>query len=114
MPPKVGEYVNILKNGYHLRWKHVKGEPKGVAEVPLHVHKDGSYTHLLRVRKGTELPVSKHTYYEEAYYIKGRMLNKKMKKTIIEGDYIFHEPGEEHGPFKCLGDCSILEVRYYK
>jgi len=42
------------------------------------------------------------------------MLNTKTKKTIGGGAYVFHKPGEEHGPFKCVKTCLILEFRYFK
>jgi hypothetical protein len=111
---KAGEYAN-LKSSQQMRWRHAKGEPEGVDEVVLHRHKDGSYTHVMRVKTGVEMqqPV-KHDFYEEAFYLEGEMLNTKNKERIGSGDYVFHKPGEEHGPFKCLKTCLILEFRYYK
>jgi redox-sensitive bicupin YhaK (pirin superfamily) len=113
MAIEAGEYVQ-LKSG-RVRWRHAKGEPEGVDEVLLHRQKDGSYTHVLRIKDGVEFtqPV-KHDFYEEAYYLEGEMLNTKTKETIGAGAYVFHRPGEEHGPFKCLKTCLILEFRYYK
>jgi hypothetical protein len=110
---KAGEYVELKSN--LVRWRHAKGEPEGVDEFLLHRHKDGSYTHVLRVEEGVEFsqPV-KHAFYEEAYYLEGEMRNIKTKKTIGRGEYVFHKPGEEHGPFKCMKTCLILEFRYYK
>lgn len=114
MPIKAGEYADI-KSNQRTRWGHAEGEPEGVDEVLLHRHEDGSYTHIMRVKEGVEFrdPV-KHDFYEEAYYLEGEMLNTKTKKRIGGGAYVFHEPGEEHGPFKCLKTCLILEFRYYK
>ncbi|HEV2225668.1 MAG TPA: cupin domain-containing protein [Nitrososphaerales archaeon] len=114
--PKVrGEYVNILALTPNLKWQHPEGEPEGVHEAFLNKHEDGSYTHIIRIEPGTEFrePVS-HEFFEEAYYIQGEMLNTKTKRTIKAGSYVFHEPHEEHGPFKCLKTCLILEFRYYK
>jgi hypothetical protein len=113
MAIRAGEYVELKSN--QLRWRRAKGEPDGVEEALLHRHRDGSYTHVLRVEKGVEFtePV-KHDFYEEAYYLSGEMLNTKTRGTIGGGEYVFHEPGEEHGPFKCLRTCLILEFRYYK
>jgi hypothetical protein len=110
---RAGEYVELKSNKMH--WRRAKGEPPGVDEILLHRHEDGSYTHVLRVKKGVEFthPV-KHEFYEEAYYLEGEMLNKKTKETIGGGSYVFHKPGEEHGPFKCLKTCLILEFRYHK
>ena len=113
MAIKAGEYFQLTSDQVH--WRHVKGEPQGVDEFLLHRHKDGDYTHILRVGVGVEFkePVM-HDFYEEAYYLAGEMLNTKTGKTIGSGEYVFHRPGEEHGPFKCLKTCLILEFRYYK
>jgi len=115
MPIKPEEYSNLLAASRHLKWRPLKGEPEGVSEIMLHKHKDGSYTHLIQWEEGVEYsePVA-HDFYEEAYYVSGEMLNKKTRKKITGGTYVFHKPGEEHGPFKCLKTCLILEFRYYK
>jgi hypothetical protein len=99
MSLKPGEYTNIVSSSKSLKWRHVKGEPQGVSEIMLHKHKDGSYTHLIRWEAGVEYfdPVA-HDFYEEAYYISGEMLNKKTRKKITGDTYVFHKPGEEHGP----------------
>ena len=109
-----GDYTYV-KSDQETRWRHAKGEPEGVEEVVLHKHEDGSYTHIMRVKKGVEFrePV-KHDFYEEAYYLEGEMINTKTEERIEGGAYVFHEPGEEHGPFKCLKTCLILEFRYYR
>ena len=114
MPIKAGQYADI-KALQRMDWRRAKGEPEGVDEVLLHEHQDGSYTHVLRVKGGVEFrePV-KHDFYEEAYYLEGEMINTKTKKRIVGGAYVFHEPGEEHGPFKCLKTCLILEFRYFR
>jgi hypothetical protein len=113
MAIKAGEYFDLKSD--QVRWRPAKGEPEGVEEVVLHRHKDGSYTHVLRVEKGVEFARTvKHDFYEEAYYLEGEMLNTKTRKTIRSGAYVFHKPGEGHGPFKCLKTCLILEFRYYK
>lgn len=115
MPTKAGEYTEILKSSQKGIWKQARGEPKGVSEIILHRHPDGSYTHLLRMEAGVEMPEPvKHDFYEEAFYIQGEMLNTRTKKRIVGGSYVFHEVGEEHGPFRCLKTCLILEFRYYK
>ena len=115
MRVKPGEYIDTLAAESGLQWKHPKGEPGGVGELLLNRHEDGSYTHLLRVEAGTEFPDAiSHRFYEEAYYVKGEMLNTKTKEKIKGGMYVFHKPGEKHGPFRCLETCLILEFRYYK
>jgi len=115
MRTEIGEYVSVLGANRRLRWRRARGEPEGVTEAILHRHPDGSYTHLLRVEKGAEflLPV-RHDFYEEVYYINGEMLNTATRERIRGGAYVFHEPGEAHGPFRCLKTCLILEFRYYK
>jgi hypothetical protein len=62
MAIKAGEYFELDPD--KVRWKRAKGEPEGVDEVVLHRHRDGSYTHVLRVREGVEFaqPV-KHEFY---------------------------------------------------
>ena len=114
MSNKQGEYVNILFGSSILTWRRPEGEPEGVREAFLHKSGNGSYTHLLRIDAGTEFrePVS-HEFFEEAYYVEGEMLNTKTKMTIKAGSYVFHEPHEEHGPFRCTRSCLILEFRYY-
>jgi len=115
MPVQPGEYKNILAAKSDSEWNHPKGEPESVREFLLHRHRDGSYTHLLRVEAGTEFPEPvSHEFYEEAYYVQGEMLNTKTRNRIKGGSYVFHKPGEEHGPFRCLKTCLILEFRYYK
>ena len=113
MAIKPGEYFELRSD--EARWIHVRGEPEGVDEVVLHRHRDGSYTHVLRVREGVVFaePVT-HEFYEEAYYLEGEMLNTKTGKRISGGAYVFHKPREPHGPFRCLKTCLILEFRYYK
>jgi len=114
MAIRPGDYTYV-KSDQETRWRHAKGEPEGVEEVVLHKHEDGSYTHIMRVKKGVEFrePV-RHDFYEEAYYLEGEMINTKTKERIEGGAYVFHEPGEEHGPFKCLKACLILEFRYFR
>jgi hypothetical protein len=113
MAIKAGQYFDLKPD--QVSWRRAKGEPEGVEEVVLHRHKDGSYTHVLKVKAGVEFtrPV-KHEFYEEACYLEGEMLNTKTGETIEGGAYVFHKPGELHGPFKCLKTCLILEFRYYK
>jgi hypothetical protein len=115
MSNKRGEYVNILTDSSNLKWTHPEDEPEGVREAFLHKSDDGSYTHVLRIEAGTEFrePIS-HDFFEEAYYVEGEMLNTKTMETIKAGSYIFHEPNEEHGPFRCIRSCLILELRYYR
>lgn len=115
MSIKPGDYVQILKRNENLRWSQVEGEPTGVVESILHRHQDGSYTHLLRIPAGTVIPDPVvHDFYEEALYVEGEMLNTKTGETITGGMYVFHSPGEEHGPFRCVRDCLLVEFRYYK
>jgi hypothetical protein len=110
-----GYYYDVLAIESGSGWTHPEGEPEGVSEFTLNRHADGSYTHLLRVKKGTVFPEPVlHEFYEEAYYVHGEMLNTKTKKKIKGGAYVFHKSGEEHGPFRCLKTCLILEFRYYK
>jgi hypothetical protein len=109
-----GEYIDVLRSQSNLDWRHLEGEPEGVREALLHEHAGGSYTHILHIQAGTEFrePVS-HEFFEEAYYLQGEMLNTKTNETIKAGSYVF-PPHEEHGPFKCLKTCLIIEFRYYK
>jgi len=116
MPIKPGEYVNVLaEEVLNQKWRRSKDDPEGVFEILLHKHRDGSYTHLLRVRKGVVFPEPvKHDYFEEVYYVRGEMLNTKTREKVRAGMYVLHKPHEPHGPFKCLKECLILEFRYYK
>lgn len=115
MPIRPGEYVDLLKTNRTLKWTKVKGEPEGTSEVILHRHPDGSYSHLLRIETGVEIPdIVVHDFYEEAYYLDGEIQNTKTGEKITSGKYVYHEPGEEHGPFRVLKTCLILEFRYYK
>ncbi len=114
--PKPGDYADVLAIERVGRgWSHPEGDPEGVLEYVLNRQVDGSYTHLLRVEAGTVFPEPvSHEFYEEAYYIQGEMLNTSTGQKIKGGYYVFHRPGEEHGPFRCLKACLILEFRYYK
>jgi len=116
MTVKPGAYVSVLaEKGSTLKWAASKHDPKGVFEALLHRHIDGSYSHLLRIETGVEFPEPvTHDFFEEAYYISGEMLNTRTKEKIKGGTYVFHKPGESHGPFLCLKECMILEFRYYK
>lgn len=110
-----GDYIELVSSNPVLKWTKVPGEPEGTAEVVPHEHEDGSYTHLLRIEKGVVIPgVVVHDFYEEAYYLEGKILNTTTGQTISRGMYVYHAPGEEHGPFRCLETCLILEFRYYK
>lgn len=111
--PRAREYAYITSPT--LKWRRPKGDPEGMDEAILNEHEDGSYTHVLRIRKGVEIsePVT-HDFYEEALYLEGEMLNTKTGEKITRGAYVFHRPGEPHGPFKALKDCLLLEFRYYK
>jgi ChrR Cupin-like domain len=115
MAIKPGAYADILRGTGSLKWKPQRDAPKGTREAVLQKHKDGSYTHLVRIPAGVEFPDSvAHPFHEEAYYIEGAMLNTRTRHTIRSGTYVYHRPGEEHGPFRCLKACLILEFRYYK
>lgn len=115
MPVEPETYANILKGTRSLRWKYQRDAPMGAREALLRKHKDGSYTHLVRIEAGVEFPEPvSHPFHEEAYYIQGEMLNLKTRRKITGGTYVYHKPGEEHGPFRCLKACLILEFRYYK
>ena len=115
MSIKAGEYAKLSTDNRRLKWTKVAGEPDGVSEVLLHKHPDGSYSHLLRIERGVVMPdIVTHDFYEEAYYLEGEILNTKTSETVTAGMYVFHEPGEEHGPFRCLKTCLILEFRNYK
>lgn len=110
-----GLYADLSMANEDLKWHDVPGEPEGVSEVVLVAHEDGSYTHLMRVEEGVRIPGPVvHDFYEEAYYLQGEMLNSKTGEKISAGSYVFHEPGEEHGPFRCVTACLILEFRYFK
>lgn len=110
-----GKYYGVLAGNSGLTWKHPEDEPEGVREALLHTGEDGSYTHLLKVEAGTEFPVPiSHEFFEEAYYIQGEMINTRTSEKISGGAYVFHQPGEPHGPFKCLRACVILEFRHYR
>lgn len=115
MGVKPGNYYDVLATSSGFKWRHPDGEPEGVQEALLNTHKDGSYTHVLKVEAGTIFPERvSHEFFEEVYYIQGEMVNTKTHKKIRGGAYVLHRPGEYHGPFKCLKTCLILEFRYYK
>jgi hypothetical protein len=81
MPAKPGGYSDVLAIESGPGWTHPEGDPEGVSEFILNRHADGSYTHLLRVKKGTVFPEPVlHEFYEEAYYVHGEMLNTKTKR----------------------------------
>ena len=108
-----GSYVDLLRG--KLRFRQVKGEPEGVTEVILHKHADGSYSHLVRIKKGVKIPGPfTHEFYEEAYYVEGEMMNERTGETITAGMYVFHKPQEEHGPFTCIKTVTLVEFRYFK
>ena len=114
MAIKAGDYVYV-KSGQRARWRHAKGEPEGVDEVLLHKHEDGSYTHILRVKEGVEFsdPCPARVL-RGGILSRGRDGQHEDQEEIGAGAYVFHEPGEEHGPFKCLKTCMVLEFRYYR
>ena len=115
MPIEPGSYVDVGRAGRRLTWKRPKGEPKGVTEAVLHRHRDGSYSHLLRIERGVEFPEPiAHDFHEEVYYLRGTMLNTKTQERITSGTYVYHRPGERHGPLRCLATCLVLEFRYYR
>lgn len=115
MPARAGRYLDLLTAGNGPKFRQVEGEPKGVTEAVLHRHPDGSYSHVLRIAAGVEIPgPAVHEFYEEVYYIEGEMLNRGTGETIRGGMYVFHNPGEPHGPFRCVKPCLLVEFRYYR
>jgi len=107
-----------------IPWKPVEGEPGRYEKILSKDPETGSYTRLLMVEPDmddfTEHPkVAPHQplchddFVEEAFLIKGTLIDTLNKKTYSEGFYACRPAGMKHGPFLHPGRTIALEIRTY-
>ena len=105
-------------------WETPAGYPKGIAQKILSGALDesarrGTRTRLLRFAPGafTTAPFV-HDYWEEVYLISGDLIVGNDARgeggtSFAPNTYACRPPGAQHGPFKSLSGCLLLEVHYF-
>lgn len=105
-------------------WETPEGYPDGIEQKILAGSLDeeagaGHRTRLLRFGPGvyTTAPF-RHTYWEEVYQLSGDLTVGNDQRgeggeTFGPGTYACRPPGVDHGPFKSVTGCLLLEVHYY-
>lgn len=105
-------------------WEVPPGYPEGIQQKILsgrldEDNKRGSRTRLLRFDPGvyTTKPFV-HDYWEEVYLLSGDLTvgndeNGKGGEVFEPNTYACRPPGVDHGPFKSVGGCMLLEIHYY-
>ncbi len=105
-------------------WSVPAGYPEGIEEKILSGSLDeskpsGSRTRLLRFQPGvyTTEPF-RHDYWEEVYLLSGDLIvgvdsQGEGGETFAPNTYACRPPETNHGPFKSLGGCLLLEIHYY-
>lgn len=77
--------------------------------------KTGDYTRLTRFAPGTDTKPfgsKSHDYPEEVFIVEGRLYDAAFDRWLTKGDYASRPPGEEHGPFRTVEACLVLEMSY--
>ncbi len=97
-----------------IPWKPVSGMI-GVSEKILSRDAEsGSYTRLLKLKRGAIIPeLLTHEFWEEVYIIDGSLTDKRKKRTFTKGMYACRPPKMQHGPYVSRPGCVTIEMRYY-
>jgi anti-sigma factor ChrR (cupin superfamily) len=95
----------------HMPWSELG---KGIYVKILNIDEEtGSYTRLLKFDAGAETKeVSVHDFWEEAFIIKGTIIDESIGAEVREGSYVCRAPGTKHGPFRSPNGCLIIEFTY--
>jgi hypothetical protein len=98
-----------------MPWVKVGGAPDGVMEKILNRDPEtGSYTRLLKLEPGIEMPeVLEHDFYEEIYVLEGTIVNRSTNAVTKSGFYCYRHPHMRHGNFKTPDGALLLEIRTY-
>ena len=118
------EHLEFHPLDLDVGWEVPEGYPAGIQQKILAGSLDeetkvGTRTRLLRFEPGvyTTAPF-RHEYWEEVYLVKGDLVvgndvNGDGGESFHEDTYACRPPGVDHGPFKSVGGCTLLEVHYF-
>ncbi|MBI4637972.1 MAG: cupin domain-containing protein [Candidatus Rokubacteria bacterium] len=105
-----------------LPWRPVEGSATGGAGGPgvmekilSHDPETGDVTRLLRFDAGVETSGTiAHDFWEEVWILEGGLIDLGKSQTFTAGMYACRPPGMLHGPYRVVGGCMTLEIRYGK
>ena len=110
MPKKEMEFFDVGR----IPWKRVVGVVGVKEKVLSRDPESGSYTRILKLERGAEIPqLLQHDFWEEVYIIKGSLTDKRKKRTFTKGMYACRPPGMKHGPYVSKSGFLGVEMRYY-
>lgn len=105
-------------------WEVPAGYPAGIQQKIVaggldEENRRGTRTRLLRFAPGvyTTTPFS-HEYWEEVYLVSGDLIvgndaNGEGGKSFPPNTYACRPPHAQHGPFKSVNGCLLLEMHYF-
>lgn len=105
-------------------WETPAGYPAGIQQKILsgaldEENRRGTRTRLLRFAPGvyTTAPFS-HEYWEEVYLVSGDLIvgndaNGEGGKSYPPNTYACRPPHAQHGPFKSINGCMLMEIHYF-
>ena len=105
-------------------WETPAGYPAGIQQKILsgaldEENRRGTRTRLLRFAPGvySTAPFS-HEYWEEVYLVSGDLIvgndaNGEGGKSYPPNTYACRPPHAQHGPFKSVNGCLLMEIHYF-
>lgn len=72
-------------------------------------------TRLVRWQPGLDTSpagVITHEWVEEVYILEGELLDLSLGRSFGAGHYASRRPQMPHGPYRTVGGCTMLEIRY--
>lgn len=97
-----------------IPWKPVVGMVGVWEKILSRDSQSGSYTRLLRLRRGARIQeVLSHEFWEEVYIIEGSLTDVRKRRVFTKGMYACRPPGMKHGPYVSKSGCVTIEMRYY-
>ena len=105
-------------------WETPAGYPAGIQQKILsggldEENRRGTRTRLLRFASGvyTTVPFS-HEYWEEVYLVSGDLIvgnddKGQGGKSFPPNTYACRPPHAQHGPFKSVNGCLLMEIHYF-
>lgn len=110
MPKKEMEFFEVSK----IPWKPAAGMVGVKEKILSRDPESGSYTRILKLDRGAEIPqLLSHDFWEEVYIIQGSLTDKRKERTFTKGMYACRPPGMKHGPYVSRSGFLAIETRYY-
>ena len=70
-------------------------------------------TRLVRWKAGLAVPgVMTHDWVEEVYILDGELVDDTLGKSFGPGHFASRPPHMQHGPYRTVDGCTMLEIRY--